>query len=116
MSEADDVSGIFEDHLEALGFVLTGSSRRGGRMWQLDFNRYLTFVLHDYHDAVVLSWSLDLGSFASDRGWVLGSGETSFHQVYPAADVRVAAEAAAVDAELRRVLGSLRVDFADPEL
>jgi len=110
------MSETFEDHLEGLGFVLTGASRRGGRMWQLDFNRYLTFVLHDYHDAVVLSWSLDLGSFASERGWVLGSGETSFHQVYPGADVRLAAQADAVDAELRRVLGSLRVDFADPGL
>lgn len=106
----------FEDGLEELGFRLTGASRRGGRMWQLDFNRFLSFVLHDYHDSVVLSWALDLGDFAADRGWVLGSGETSFHQVYPAADVRVAAELTAVEAELRRVLATLRVDFADPAL
>lgn len=110
------MASTFEDGLEELGFTLTGSSRRGGRMWQLDFNRFLTFVLHDYHDSVVLSWSLDLGDFASERGWVLGTGETSFHQVYPATDVRVAAELAAVEAELRRVLGGLRVDFADPAL
>lgn len=106
----------FEDHLEALGFVLTGASRRGGRMWQLDFNRYLTFVLHDYHESVVVTWALDLGAFATDRGWVLGSGETSFHQVYPANDVRLEATAEAVDAELRRALSRLRIDFADPDL
>jgi hypothetical protein len=104
----------FEDGLEQLGFTLAGASRRGGRMWRLTFNRHLEFVLHDFHDEVVLTWSVALGELVAERGWVLGSGETTFHELYPAHDVRLPASLDAVEAELRRVLGSLRVDLADP--
>jgi hypothetical protein len=107
---------VFEDGLEQLGFELSGSSRRGGRMWRLEFNRYLTIVLHDYHDAVVLTWSVALGDLAAERGWVLGTGETSFHELYPQHDVKLPISITAVEAELRRVLGTLRIDLADPAL
>lgn len=106
----------FEDGLESLGFVLGGSSRRGGRMWHLQFNSLLEFVLHDYDDALLLSWSFGLGEFAARKGWLLGTGELSFHDLYPATDVRLPVEVEAVEAELRRVIGTLRVDFADLDL
>lgn len=106
----------FEDHLEELGFVLGGASRRGGRMWSLQLNSHVTFVLHDYHDHVVLTWSASLGDLLAERGWVLGTGELSFHDVYPAHDVKLPAEIAAVEAELRRVLGTMQIDLTDPNL
>ena len=113
---ADDDSGAFEDGLEALGFVLQGGSRRGGRIWRLDVNRVLELVLHDYHDHVVLTWSFAFGEFAASRGWVAGTGETSFHAIFPRADVKVPAEIDAVETEIRRTLGTLRVDLGDPSL
>lgn len=106
----------FEDGLEALGFELGGSSRRGGRMWHLQFNSLLEFVLHDYDDAVVLSWSFGLGEFAARQGWVLGTGELSFHDLYPKHDVRLPVEIQAVEAELRRTLATMRVDFGSLDL
>lgn len=106
----------FEDHLEQLGFRLGGSTRRGGRMWTLQLNSYVTFVLHDYHDHVVLTWSAALGDLLAARGWVLGTGELSFHDVYPAHDVRLDASTTAVEAELRRVLGTMQIDLTDPSL
>ena len=106
----------FEDGLEELGFVLGGSSRRGGRMWRLQFNSHLEFVLHDFDDTVLLSWSFGLGEFAAQRGWLLGTGELSFHDLYPQHDVRLPVEVSAVEAELRRVLGTLRIDLGDPDL
>ncbi len=113
---AAPVAQDYEDHLEALGFVLSGASRTGGRRWQLAFNSHLTFVLHDYQDSVVLSWSFALGDFAERRGWVLGSGENSFHDLYPQHDVRLPIDVAALEAEIRRVLTNLRVDLGDPAL
>jgi hypothetical protein len=106
----------FEDNLEQLGFELGGESRRGGRMWSLQLNRHVTFVLHDYHDHVVLTWSAALGDLLAERGWVLGTGELSFHDVYPAHDVKLPASIDAVEAELRRVLGTMRIDLTDPQL
>lgn len=106
----------FEDHLEELGFRLSGTSRRGGRLWTLDLNSYVTFTLHDYHDHVVLTWSAALGDLLAARGWTLGTGELSFHDVYPAHDVRLEASIDAVEAELRRVLQTMRIDLSDPSL
>lgn len=106
----------YEDGLAELGFVLAGGSRRGGRMWRLSFNRHLEFVLHDYDDSVVLSWSFAMGEFAAERGWVMGSGELSFHNLYPARDVRLPIEIGALEAELRRTLTMLRIDLGDPDL
>jgi hypothetical protein len=57
-----DEQRTFEDELEELGFRVSGTSRwGGGRLWSLPFNRHLTFMLHDYGDAVVLTLSLALG-------------------------------------------------------
>jgi hypothetical protein len=106
----------FEDGLEELGFELGGTSRRGGRMWHLQFNSHLEFVLHDYDDTVLLTWSFALGEFAVERGWLLGTGELSFHDLYPRNDVRLPIDVSAVEAELTRVLGTLRIDLGDPNL
>lgn len=106
----------YEDGLTELGFELSGGSRRGGRMWRLAFNRHLEFVLHDYDDSVVLTWSFAMGEYAAERGWVMGSGELSFHNLYPANDVKLPIEIAALEAELRRALTTLRIDLGDPNL
>lgn len=106
----------FEEQLAELGFERSGQSRWGGRMWTLAFNRYLEFTLHDYHDNVVLTWSLNLGEFVETRGMQLGSGETSYHELYPRNDVKLPIDGDAIRAELTRTLGLLRFDFADPNL
>lgn len=116
--DADGSSGerTFDDELEELGFRAQGHSRRGGVMWTLSFNRFLSFTLHDYRDALVLTWSFDLGEFMLERGWQIGAADTSFQELYPQRDVRLPVRIDAVEAEIRRVLGSLRLDLADPSL
>lgn len=106
----------FEDQLEELGYREQGQTRRGGRIWTLAFNSYLTFTLHDYQDHLVSSWAFAWGDFVERHGWVMGSGETSFHELYPQRDVRLEVDIAAVETEIRRVLLSLRVDLGDPGL
>lgn len=106
----------FDDQLEQLGFRTQGSSRRGGRMWSLVFNRILSFTLHDYDDTVVLTWSCDLGAYALERGWQIGASETAGQELYPQRDVRLPLDAEAVRGEVTRVLASLRLDLADPAL
>ncbi|GEM_PF-1191700 len=106
----------FDHQLRELGFTVQGSSRRGGRMWVLAFNRFLTFVLHDYDDALVLSWSFALGEYLEERGWRSSVTDTSVVELYPQHDVRVPVEITAVEGEITRVLGSLRLDLADPAL
>lgn len=106
----------FDDDLEVLGFSVQGSSRRGGRMWTLAFNRYLAFTLHDYDDAVVLTWSFALGDYLVDRDWRIGVTDTSTAELYPAHDVRLPLDAHAVRGEVTRVLASLRLDLGDPTL
>ncbi len=106
----------FDDQLEELGFHAQGESRRGGLMWTLSFNRFLTFMVHDYRDHVVLTWSFQAGEFFQERGWLLGAGETTFQELYPQADVRLATEISAVEAEIRRVLLTLRIDFGALDL
>ena len=111
-----DGERTFEDDLEELGFRTQGSSRRGGTMWVLPFNRFLTFTLHDYRDALVFTWSFDLGEFLLERGWQIGAAETSFQELYPQRDVRLAVDVGAVEAEITRTLRSLRLDLGDPAL
>ncbi len=106
----------FDDQLEELGFVVQGESRRGGLMWALPFNRFLTFTLHDYRDHVVLTWSFQAGDYFLERGWILGAGETSFQELYPRADVKLPTEITAVEAEIRRVLTTLRLDLGAIDL
>ena len=106
----------FDDELEALGFAVTGSSRRGGTRWELTFNSYLTFTLHDFRDHVVFTWSFNLGEYLLVKGWQIGAAETSFQELYPQRDVRLATDISAVEAEIRRVLLSLRLDLGDPSL
>lgn len=109
-------AATFDDQLEELGFVIGGESRRGGLMWTLVFNRHLTFTLHDYKDHVVLTWAFQAGEFFQERGWLLGAGETTFQELYPRADVKLATEITAVEAEIRRVLGTLRLDLGAIDL
>jgi hypothetical protein len=106
----------FDDQLETLGFRVTGASRRGGRMWTLPFNRFLTFVLHDYQDAVVLSWSFSLGDYLAERGWQSSLTDTSAAELYPQHDVKVPLDIEAVGGEITRVLASLRLDLGNPDL
>lgn len=112
MSQADG----FEDELAALGFRPQGASRRGGRMWSLVFNRFLTFVLHAYDDAVVLTWSFALGEYLEEGGWRTSVTDASVIELYPRADVRLPADLDAVGAEITRVLASLRLDLGAPSL
>lgn len=106
----------FTEALTGLGFRPQTPTRRGGRPWVLAFNSYLTFTVHEYADAAVVSWSVDLGELILDRGWQIGAGETSFQELYPQRDARVARDIDAVGAEITRVLASLRLDLGDPAL
>lgn len=106
----------FDDQLETLGFRVTGASKRGGRMWSLPFNRFLTFVLHDYQDAVVLSWSFALGDYLAERGWQSSLTDLSAAELYPQHDVKVPLDIEAVGGEITRVLASLRLDLGNPAL
>lgn len=116
MTQDGERRSSFDAQLSQLGFQLQGSSRRGGRMWALAFNRFLTFVLHDYDDALVLSWSFALGEYLEERGWRSSVTDTSVIELYPRSDVRVPREIEAVGGELTRVLASLRLDLGDPSL
>ena len=116
MSGNGEQAGTFDDQLEQLGFRVQGSSRRGGRMWTLAFNRFLTFTLHDYQDAIVLTWSVALGDYALERGWQIGASETSIQELYPQTDVRLPLDAEAVRGEVTRVLSTLRLDLGDPSI
>ena len=113
---SEDRGFTFDDQLRTLGFELQGSSRRGGRMWALAFNRFLTFVLHDYHDTVVLTWSFALGEYLEERGWRSSVTDTSVIELYPRSDVRIPLDIDAVGGEITRVLASLRLDLGDPTL
>lgn len=106
----------FEEELEGIGYRNQGSSRRGGRMWVLEFNSYLTFTVHGYEDDVLLTWSVALGELAADRGWMLGTGEASLHELYPREDVRLPPDADAVGRAMTGILGDLRLDLGDPGL
>jgi hypothetical protein len=106
----------FDEQLEVIGFRVQGTSRRGGRMWALPYNRFLTFVLHDYDDAVVLTWAVAFGEYLEERGWRSSVTDTSTAEIYPRADVRLPLDIEAVGAEITRVLGTLRLDLGDPEL
>lgn len=106
----------FDDELEQLGFRVQGVSRRGGRMWTLAFNRMLTFTVHDYDEAIVLTWSFALGEYALARGWQIGASDTAAQELYPQHDVRLPLDAHAVRGEVTRVLAALRLDLGDPDL
>ncbi len=116
MAANGESARTFDDELERLGFRVSGSSRRGGRMWTLQFNRYLAFMLHDYDDAVVLTWSFELGEYLLERGWQLGTTDTSTAELYPVADVRLPLDVGALEGEITRVLATLRLDLGDPHL
>ena len=106
----------FEDDLESLGFVDQGGSRRGGRQWSLRFNSYLTFIVHDFDDSLVLSWSFALGDYVLTRDMQIGAGETTFQELYPRHDVKLPVDAEAVGREITRVLTTLRLDLGDPSI
>jgi hypothetical protein len=105
-----------EDDLRALGFEPRSTSRRGGRQWGLDFNDFLTFMLHDFVDHVIFTWSFRLGDYLLSKGWQVGAAETTFQELYPRSDVRLAADITAIEAEITRVLASLRLDLGAPNL
>lgn len=109
-----------DDDLVALGFASTGSTRRG-RTWALAYNRYLRFTLHEHPGAsgetrLLLSWSFAWGEYVLQRGWQLSVTDESTAELYPAGDVVVPADAAAVRGEVVRVLGTLQLDLGAPDL
>jgi hypothetical protein len=106
----------FDDQLESLGFRVAGSSRRGGRRWDLAFNRILTFMLHDYDDHVVMTWSCELGRLLDERHWSVSPTDVAELEMFPRADVRLPLDIDAVTAEITRVLTTLRIDLGDPGL
>lgn len=106
----------FEDEVAELGFRVTGESRRGGRMWTLQFNHHLRFALHEYDDRLLVSWAFALGEHVVERGWQSSISDESALEIYPATDVVVARQMDAVRGELTRVLASLRLDLGDPTL
>ncbi len=112
-AERDDA--VVDDLLD-LGFRPGGVSRRGGRMWALPFNRHLRFLLHEYDDRLLLTWSFALGEHLLERGWQVSISDETAVELYPANDVVVARDAGAVRAEVTRVLATLRLDLGDPEL
>ena len=117
--DGDEPRGVADEvatQLVAIGFRPRGASRRGGRMWVLPWSRILTFVLHEYRDVFVLTWSLAFGEHLADRGWRSSITDPSVAEVYPEHDVRLPLSAEAVEAEIRRVLVSLRLDLGDPSL
>ncbi|MDX1510305.1 MAG: hypothetical protein R3249_03075 [Nitriliruptorales bacterium] len=106
----------FDEQLESLGFVQAGDSRRGGRQWSLDFNRFLAFMLHDFGDHVIFTWSFQLGDYLLEKGWQIGAAETTFQELYPRSDVKLARRIGDVEAEITRVLATLRLDLGTPNL
>lgn len=116
VTDGTPADGTFDDELEALGFRAQGVSRRGGRMWTLPFNRYLTFMLHDYDTSVVLTWSFALGDYLVARGWQVSTTDTSTTELYPQHDVKLPLDVEALRGEITRVLTTLRLDLGDPSL
>jgi hypothetical protein len=104
----------FDDQLEALGFRARSMSRRGGRRWDLPFNSILTFMLHDYENHVVLTWTCDLGQVLSEREWRASSGEPGEIELFPSYDVKLPLDITAVSSEITRILLTLRLDLGAP--
>lgn len=104
-----------ERELTALGFREVGRAR-GRPRWAAGVNRHLQFTLYLEDGWVLLTWRFGLGEFMLDRGWQIGGAESASQELYPQRDVRLPAEAAAVEAEIRRTLGQLRLDLGDPAL
>ena len=115
--EAPSAPGdAFDDELAALGFTPSGRTRWGGQVSTLAFNRHLRFVLHEFDDAVLLSWSFAFGEYAQERGWQLGVSDMSTAELYPGVDVRLPRDVEAVGGEITRILTTLRLDLGDPAL
>jgi hypothetical protein len=111
---SEGTAPTFDDQLEALGFRARSVSRRGGRRWDLAFNRVLTFMLHDYEDHVVLTWTCALGQVLAEREWRASSGEPGEIELFPSYDVRLPLDIEAISSEITRVLLTLRLDLGAP--
>ncbi len=112
----DPSAPTFDDQLEALGFRARSVTRRGGRRWDLEFNRVLTFMLHDYEDHVVLTWECAVGQVLAEREWRASSGEPGEIELFPAYDVKLPLDITAVSSEITRILLTLRLDLGAPDL
>jgi hypothetical protein len=104
-----------EQELTELGFRSIGTTR-GRPTWAAGVNRHLQFTLFLEPDAIVLTWRFGLGEYMLDRGWQIGGAESASQELYPQRDVRLPAEAASVEAEIRRTLAQLHLDLTAPDL
>lgn len=109
-------AATFASAMRDTGFVDQGRTRRGGRQWSLEWNRHLTFDVHEFDEGIVFTWSFNLGEYFLERGMQIGAGETTFQELYPRSDVKLARDEQAVRAEISRTLGLLRLDLGDLDL
>ncbi len=64
----------------------------------------------------MLSWAFGLGEYIEERGWRMSVTDTSTAELYPQRDVRLPKTVDAVQGEITRVLGTLRLDLGALEL
>lgn len=109
------MADTLEEDLTELGFREVGTSR-GRPQWQANVNRHLQFTLYLEQERVLVTWRFGLGEYMLERGWQIGGAESASQELFPQHDVRVPREASAVETEIRRTLGQLRLDLGDPAL
>lgn len=102
MTTANGSDGLRAE-LDAMDFVPVQRDRQGALQFARKPNRYLTEWVHDNGEELLFTWEFDLGEFCQDMGWQIGAAETSFQILYPQFDARLARDASAVAAEVRRL-------------
>lgn len=108
----------FGQQLATIGFALAQTDYRGIPQYARKPNRFLTEWIHDLgHGEVLFTWEFELGEYCEEVGWQIGSNETSFHILFPKADLRLARDLEAVTIEVERLEVQLNgLDLADPAL
>jgi hypothetical protein len=81
----------------------------------MEFNRVLTFMLHDYEDHVVLTWHCELGPLLHRLDWQTSPSDAAELELFPAHDVRLPLDIEAVSSEITRILLTLRLDLGAPD-
>jgi hypothetical protein len=99
----------FAADLEALGFGLVQSSRRGDQ-YALAATRYLTYWVHwNQEDGTCLfTWEVDIGELMHNRELQIGANETLNLFLFPQYDARGPADVSFVAQELDRAESILK--------